>query len=451
MPEKKQKKSKGVPTSLKGMRDVIGDEHYDYQGFFEKASEVAVYYGFKPIETPILEKEEAFTSGVGTGTDIIDKEMYVLKVKGGEHLAMRPEGTAGVMRAYIENGMRSLPQPVMLYNYGSFFRHEKPQKGRWREFRQFNIEMLGTSKSIADAMVIKIITIILEEAGFKNLRVAINSIGDKECRPAYIKDLTAYFRKHLNAVCSNCQQRIKTNPLRLLDCKNEKCREIQAGAPEPIGSLCSECRQHFTEVIEYLEEAGVTYDIDNRLVRGLDYYTKTVFEVFDNTETEKTEDTEETEVKTKEDAEEKNFRSLALAAGGRYDHLAEAMGNKRPVPSVGGGIGVDRVLLSSTSRKLRPRIVKKPKVYFIQLGFEAKLKSFVVIEALRKAHVPVMHSVSKDKLSGQLAVAEKLEIPYTVILGQKEAMEGTVIVRNMNSRAQDTIPLEELPAYLKKI
>jgi len=457
MQEKKQRKSKEAPTSLRGMRDIIGDEHYDYQGFFEKAAEIAVYYGFKPIETPILEKEEVFTSGVGIGTDIIDKEMYSLKIKGGERLAMRPEGTAGTMRAYLENGMRSWPQPVMLYSYGSFFRHENPQKGRWREFRQFNIEMLGTSKSIADAMIIKIIATILEEAGLKNIQVRINSIGDKECRPAYIKELTAYYRKHLNSVCANCQQRIKTNPLRLLDCKDSKCTEIQGGAPDPISSLCNECRTHFKEVIEYLEETHVSYEIDNRLVRGLDYYTKTVFEIFNESEPLTDKDANEPDTTEKDIADKKKkgdsetTHPLALAAGGRYDRLAESMGSRKPVPSVGGGIGVDRVLLSPDRFILRPRIVKKPKVYFIQLGFEAKLKCIAVIEILRKARVPIMHSVSKDKLSGQLAVAERLSIPYTVILGQKEAMEGTVIVRNMNTRSQDTVALADLAMYIKKI
>src|SRR3989304_127827 len=187
-------------SSPKGMRDIIGDEYYNYQGLFEKAQEVAIYYGFKPIETPILEHEEVFTSGVGAGTDIVDKEMYSLKTKGGDKLALRPEATAAVMRAYIEHGMQSLPQPVMLYYYGPFFRHDSPQRGRLREFHQFGLEILGTDQNIADAMIIRILTITLEEAGAKNLLVDINSIGDKECRSHYLKELNSYYKKNISSI-----------------------------------------------------------------------------------------------------------------------------------------------------------------------------------------------------------------------------------------------------------
>jgi histidyl-tRNA synthetase len=441
-----KKKKKELLTSPKGMRDLIGDEYYAYQGFFEKASEIALYYGFKPIETPILEREGVFTSAVGEGTDIVEKEMYSLKTKGGNHLVMRPEGTAGIMRAYIENGMQSLPQPVMLYHYGPYFRHERPQKGRLRELRQFGLEILGTPKSVADAMVIRIITIILCEAGFTNIFVDINSIGDNDCRPAYVKLLTAYYRKHLNDVCADCRQRIKTNPLRVLDCKDEKCQPIKEDAPDSISALCIGCRQHFKEVLEYLEELGVPYRINNHLVRGLNYYTKTVFEIFDEDGIANNEDSNENE-----NNKEKAKAPLAVASGGRYDYLSKTLGGKKDVPSVGGGIGVDRLIASSQHKTFDPRIVKKPKIYFIQIGFEAKLKSLGVIEVLRKAKVPIMHSLSKDSLSGQLAVAERLEIPFTIIFGQKEALENTIIVRNMQNRSQDTVKIEELGDYLKKV
>lgn len=454
MPQgKPKKKVKELMTSPKGMRDIIDDEYYAYQGFSEKAAEIALYYGFKPIETPILEREAVFTSAVGEGTDIVEKEMYLLKTKGGNHLVMRPEGTAGIMRAYIENGMQSWPQPVMLYHYGPYFRHERPQKGRLRELRQFGLEILGTSKSIADAMVIRIITIILSESGFKNIFVDINSIGDSECRPAYIKLLTTYYRKHLNDVCHDCRQRIKTNPLRVLDCKDEKCQSIKEEAPDSISALCGPCRQHFKEVLEYLEALGVPYRINNHLVRGLNYYTKTVFEIFDEDGIENNADDKDgkegksgdlpTDVVTK--------APLAIASGGRYDYLAKTLGSKKDTPSVGGGIGVDRIIASSQHKAFNPRIVKKPKVYFIQIGFEAKLKSLGIVEVLRKAKVPIMHSLSKDSLSSQLAIAERLEIPFTIIFGQKEALEDTVIVRNMQNRSQNTVKIEELGDYLKKV
>ncbi len=434
-PEKAKKLKPEDIASPKGMRDIQDREYYEYQGFFEKASEVAVYYGFRPIETPILEREAVFTSSLGVGTDIRDKEMYVLKTKGGDQLAMRPEGTAGVMRAYIENGMQALPQPVMLYYYGPYFRHENPQRGRLREFRQFGLEVLGSTKSIMDALIIRSMTIILEEAGFKNLSVEINSIGDKECRGVYIRELISYYKKHIDELCTNCKERVKTNPLRLLDCKDERCQTPKVEAPTPIDSLCNDCRHHFKEVIEYVEAMNIPYRINNNLVRGLDYYTRTVFEILDAS------------VSTEEGAP----APLTLASGGRYDLLANALGSKKDVPAVGGSIGVDRVIMSPSHKPLDPRIVKKPKIYFIQLGVEAKLKSFAIIEVLRKARVPIAQSLSKDGLGQQLAVAERSGAPYTIIFGQKEAMDETVIIRNMETRSQETVKLANLPDFVKHL
>ncbi len=361
--------------------------------------------------------------------------MYIIKTKGGDHLAMRPEGTAAVMRAYIENGMQALPQPVMLYYYGPYFRHENPQRGRLREFRQFGFEILGSSKSIMDALVIRSMTLVLEEAGFKNLSIEINSIGDKECRSGYIRELTNYYKKHVNELCPHCKERIKTNPLRLLDCKDERCQGPKAEAPTPIDSLCNDCRHHFKEVIEYLEAMNIPYHINNNLVRGLDYYTRTVFEILDlgNPGTE-------------------NISGpVTIASGGRYDLLAQALGSKKEVPGVGGGIGVDRVLMSPSHKQLDPRIIKKPKVYFIQLGSEAKLKSLTIIETLRKARIPLAQSLSKDGLGQQLAIAERMGVPYTIIFGQKEALDNTVIVRNMETRSQETVTLEKLPDFVKHL
>lgn len=453
MQKQPQKKQRGETfSSPKGMRDLIGEEFYQYQGFFDKASEVAVYYGFKPIATPILEREGVFTASLGVGTDIRDKEMYELKTKGGDHLVMRPEGTAAVMRAYIEQGMQSWPQPVMLYYYGSFFRHENPQYGRLRELRQFGIEVLGTPKSIADAITIRTLSIILEEAGIKNIVVQINSIGDKACRPAYIRELTGYYRKHLDDLCRNCQERIKVNPLRLLDCKDEQCQAFKENAPDPIASLCAPCRAHFKEVVEYLETMGIPYEINSRLVRGIDYYTRTAFEFFEREPNQPDTTTPQKDAPADPSAEgERDITALSLGGGGRFDYLGRALGSKKDIPGVGGGIGVDRVLLSPNHKPLDPRILKKPKVCFIQLGFEAKLKSLSIIEILRKARIPVTQSLPKDSLSIQLGMAEKLGVPYAVIFGQKEAMEGTVIVRDMNTRSQETVKIEDLSEYIKKI
>jgi histidyl-tRNA synthetase len=430
--EKPQKKE--TPTSLKGMEDLIDDRYYAFQGLFEKAQEVAVYYGFKPIETPILEHEEVFVSAIGEGTDIVDKEMYTLRTKGGDKLAMRPEYTAGVMRAYLEHGMQTLPQPVMLYSYGQTFRHDKPQRGRWRQFRQFNLEILGTPKSIADALVIRTLTTILEEYGFKDLIVDINSMGDKETRPAFIKELVNYYKKHLEGLCKDCHERIKNNPLRLLDCKQEQCQPFKDNAPSSLSFLTNDARTHFKEVLQYLEEMGISYRVNNTLVRGQSYYTRTVFEVI------------------KIDSDENgNEKELTITGGGRYDNLARMMGSKKDVPAIGTGLSMERIMMFPECKNIPPRIMKTPKVYFIQLGFEAKLKSLCIMETLRKNRIPVYQSISKDSLGTQLSQAEKMEVPYCIIFGQKEAMDNTVIVRHMSTRSQDTVKIDALSDYIKHL
>jgi histidyl-tRNA synthetase len=419
-------------SSPKGMRDIMNEEFYNFQGFFEKAQEVAVYYGFKPIDTPILEHEKIFTSSIGEGTDIIDKEMYTLKTKGGDHLALRPEHTASLMRAYIEHGMQTMPQPVMFYQYGPTFRHENPQRGRYRQFFQFDLDSLGSEKSIMDALVIKVGMSILEEAGAQGLSISINSIGDKECRGTYLKELTSYYKKHINTLPAIDRERLKINPLRILDSKEEKTKELNENAPDSVSFLCPSCKKHFKEVLEYLEDMNIPYNINKNLVRGLSYYTRTVFEV--HTE-----------------SEEEGGLPVQIAGGGRYDYLARQLGSKKDVPAVGFSVGVDRIVASPWYKKLSPRIIKKPKIYFIQLGAEAKLKSLAIIEILRKAHIPIAQSLSKDSLSSQLAIAERLAIPYVLIFGLKEALNNSVIVRNMSNRSQETIKLSELLEYLKEI
>ena len=419
-------------SSPKGMRDIMNEDYYSFQGFFEKAQEIAVYYGFKPIDTPIMENEEIFTTTIGEGTDIIDKEMYTLKTKGGDHLALRPEHTAPLMRAYIEHGMQTMPQPVMFYQYGPIFRHDKPQRGRYRQFWQFDLDVLGNEKSIMDALVIKTGMTILKEAGAQNLSIEINSLGDKECRNGYLKELINYYKKNISGLAAIDRERLKTNPLRILDSKEEKTKEINAGAPDSVSFLCASCKKHFKEVLEYLEEMGIQYNINKNLVRGLSYYTRTVFEVY-------TDSGVEGELPTQ------------VASGGRYDYLAKQIGGKKDVPAVGFSVGVDRVVESSWYKNLSPRILKKPKIYFIQLGSEAKLKSLNIIEILRTAHIPIAQSLSKDSLGSQLAIAEKLAIPYAIIFGVKEAIDDSVIVRDMSNRSQETVKLKKLLEYLKEL
>ena len=427
----KKRTNKEPLSSVKGMRDILDNQYYQFQGFFEKAQEVAIYYGFKPIETPIVEYEDVFTSSIGEGTDIVDKEMYTLKTKGGDHLALRPEHTAGTMRSYIEHGMQALPQPVMLYSYGPVFRHDNPQKGRYRQFYQFDMDVIGSDKSILDALVIKTALTILSEAGATELSVDINSIGDKECRNSYIKELISFYKKNINILPAIDRERLKTNPLRILDSKEEKTIELNQNAPESISHLCVNCKKHFKEVLEYLEETGVPYSINKCLVRGLSYYTRTVFEIM------------------QEDKE--TGKKITITGGGRYDYLGKQLGSKKDVPAVGISIGVDRIVEAPWFSKLSPRIIKKPKIYFIQLGFDAKLKSLNVIEILRKGKIAIAQSISKDNLGAQLAIAEKLGMEYAIIFGQKEAIENSVIFRDMSNRSQETIKIPKLLEYIKNI
>ena len=393
----KEKEPEGELQTAKGMRDILGEEWLAYQGFLEKAAELAIYYGFRPLETPILERASLFERGTGADTDIVSKEMYLTRTRGGDTLALRPEFTPSVMRAYLENGLQAEPQPVMLYSSGPLFRHDRPQRGRYRQFYQFNLDALGTAKAVTDALIIKLLLTTLGEAGLKNLRLEINSLGDKECRPIFRRELANYYRKHARELCEDCRERLKENPLRLLDCKNPKCQELKEAAPESVGYLCAACKSHFREVLEHLEMLEIPYEINHQLVRGLDYYTRTVFEIFDPTET----------------------------------------------------IGWERRMLSPHYRRQPPRIIKKPKIFFIQLSFDAKLKAISVIEILRQARIPMAQSIAKDSLGTQLGLAEKLAVPHTIILGQKEALENTVIVRDMQNRSQEVVPLAKLADYLK--
>ncbi|MDQ5957674.1 MAG: Histidine--tRNA ligase [Patescibacteria group bacterium] len=420
-------------TKLKGTQDIRNDQYYQFQGMFEKAQEISEYYGFKPIETPTIERASTYQKAIGENTDIVEKEMYKFSVKGSDSIALRPEYTAGIVRAYIEDGMVSEPQPIMLYSYGPTFRHEKPQLGRYREFRQFNLEILGSDKAVADALVIKTVYDILTDFGFKELIIDINSMGDTENRQPYIKDLSSYYKKLSPSLCKNCQERIKTNPLRLLDCKEPECQEFKAKAPQIINYLSPDARKHFKDVLKFLEEMEIPFRINNTLVRGQDYYKRTVFEV----------------IQVHLD-EENNEKELTICGGGRYD-LSKHMGQKKEIPSVGAAMSFERIVMMPDCQKMNPRIIKNPKFYFIQLGFEAKLKSLHIIDILRHAKIPVHQNLSKDSLGAQLALASELNIPYALIFGQKEAMEGNVILRDMKKHEQEIIKIENLCEYIKKI
>lgn len=424
---KNKSKIKIFLQTPKGMHDILPEDYIFYQNVFDKAEEIASYYGFQPIQTPHLEKTDLFTASIGPATDIVEKQMYTLKTRGGDKLALRPEGTAPVIRSYFEHGMQTLPQPVMLWYKGSFFRHESPQKGRLREFQQFGLEIINEPKPVAEAIVVQVLKLIFEELGVGPVIVHINSIGDKECRPAFRKELVNYYRKNAKNLCKDCQRRLKINPLRLLDCKEQECIDLKGGAPQIIDYLCSSCKQHLRETLEFFDLREISYFLDSHLVRGLDYYSGTVFEIF----------------------EDKEPVDDALAAGGRYDYLAKTLG-KKDFPAAGGAIGVDRVIQLMKEKKIAPRQKRAPKIFLVQLGTVAKYKSLEIIEMFRKAHMPVSQSISKDSLRGQLKLAARLNVPYALILGQKEALENSIIVRNMESGTQETVAIKEVVEVIKK-
>lgn len=416
----------------KGTRDLLADDYILCQNIFDKAEEIASYYGFKPIQTPIIENIELFTTTAGKTSDIVEKQMYAIKNgDGDDKLVLRPEGTAPVMRAFVQHGMHTLPQPVMLWYKGSFFRHENPQRGRFREFLQFGVEMIGESKPIGEVVIIQIFTLILKELGLADLTIHINSIGDKECRGEYRKKLTSYYRKRLNSLCKDCKRRFKDNPFRLLDCKESQCAETKNNAPQTVDSLCSACKQHLKELLEFLDSSGANYLLDTHLARGLDYYSRTVFEIFSD---------------NKDDL---GRSPITLAAGGRYDSLAKVLG-KRDTPGVGGAIGVDRVAMMMKERQIAPKPKRMPKVFLIQLSHTAKQKSLSIIEMFRKANIYIAQSVSKDNLNSQLSIASKMNVPYVLILGQKESLENSIIVRDMEAGSQESLPMEKVVEIIKK-
>ncbi len=410
-----------------------GDIRY-LDAIVEKAKEISEFYGFSPIQTPHLEYADLFLRPLGETSDIVEKQMYTFKSRSGDMLALRPEGTASVMRAYQQNGMSSLPQPVKLYYHGSFFRYENPQKGRFREFRQFGIEVLGEADPIIDALVIKIFYLILFELGFKNTLVHINSLGDKECRPAYKKELSSYYKKKFNYLCKDCKRRFKENPFRMLDCKELECVELRSQAPQMIEHVCEACKEHFKNVLEFLDEGQIPYILDNYLVRGFDYYGRTVFEIF--LEEEKKEKSDE------------QAPSIALAGGGRYDELMAILGGKI-LPAAGAAFGLERIIYEMKRLNLPLALKSEPRVFLIQIGPAAKKKSFTLIEELRNEGIPVAESLSRDNFRAQLKIAAKVGAQFSLILGQKEAMDGSIILRDMDEGTQEIIMQNTLIEKLK--
>jgi histidyl-tRNA synthetase len=428
MKQKKLKQKKKTFQAPKGMRDILPSGQPYWEKIYRVARELAAAYGFGKIDTPILEDAELFVKATGQTTDIIEKQMYSLKTKGGDSLALRPEFTPGVIRAYLENGLSSLPQPVKLYSCGPLFRYERQQAGRYRQFSQLNFEIIGSAAPVSEAQIINLFFILFKEIGLKNINLQINSIGCRNCRPAYRKALVNYYSKRADRACSDCKKRLKQNPLRLLDCKEEKCAQLISGAPQIIDSLCEECHNHFKGVLEFLDELEIPYILNPYLVRGLDYYTKTVFEFC---------------------RENDEVRQGALGAGGRYDYLVKLLGGKE-TPACGGACGLERIVALMKEQSIKASSVLSPKVFLIQLGDLAKRKSLLLFEELRKSNVTAVESSSKDSIKTQLKLADKIGAKFVLILGQQEVLDKAIIVRDMQTGVQETIKQEKLIKELKK-
>ncbi|MEK7663977.1 MAG: histidine--tRNA ligase [Patescibacteria group bacterium] len=416
--------------SLAGMHDILPEDQVYFKKVAKSVESIANYYNFQRIDVPILEMAEVFIKGTGAATDIVEKEMYTFRTKGGDLVALRPEFTAGVARSYIENGMYNLPQPVKLWTIGPLFRHERAQAGRYRQLHQFNFEALGDKSPSLDSQIIQMCYDILKDLSFKGINIEVNSIGDSECRPYFKKIITSYFKSRKSSLCSDCQRRLRENPLRILDCKEEKCQMVKAGAPQIIDHLCENCHKHFKEVLEFLDELELPYTLNPYLVRGFDYYTKTVFEIIEKGGNKQSQG--------------------SLVGGGRYDGLVKLLGG-RDTPACGAAGGIDRIvnLIKLRSRKPKEK-QEESNIFLAQLGQLAKRKSLKLFEEFRAAKIPIAESFSKDSLRSQLKLADKMGIRWVLIFGQKEALEDFITLRDMQSGVQKEIKLDKVVKEMKK-
>lgn len=422
----------------RGTRDILPEEQKYWRFIEDIVDKRCGAFGFGKIETPIMENKELYAKGIGQATDIVEKEMYSVKRFSSEtanedddksELVLRPEYTAGIVRAYLEDGMQSWPQPIKLYSFGPIFRYDRPQKGRFRQFWQFNTEVIGDSSPLTDALLILLVWQIFQDLGLKNqIVVEINSLGCKSCRNKIKKQIIDYYKKYKNALCLDCQRRLDTNPFRLLDCKELNCQKIAAGSPQIIDNLCSECKKQFMQVLEYLDELGITYDLNPRLVRGLDYYTRTTFEV--------------------RDINDKN-RQSSLGGGGRYDNLVEIYGG-RPTPAIGFAGGIERIIDKLKELEIDVGSPKVAEIYIIQIGEKAKRMALRLISDLGSKGFSISSAFGKDTLKSQLRTASKNKARIALIIGQREALDKSVIVRDMMEASQETVDLKDLETLLIK-
>ena len=409
----------------RGTADVLPADQLYWSHIIQTAEALCRRYGYQRIDTPLFEDAGLFQRSIGAGTDIVEKETYSFEDRSHELLTLRPEGTAPVCRAYLEHGMHNLPQPVKLYYIAPSFRYERPQAGRYRQFHQFGYEALGETDPALDAEVIDMAWQLYRELGIGGLTVLLNSIGDSQCRPAYIQALVAYYQGLDDRMCRDCRMRLEKNPLRLLDCKQEGCQPLIQAAPKMLDYLCQECRDHFAHVERYLSLLGVPYQIEHRLVRGLDYYTKTVFEV----------------------APSGGGQQSTVGAGGRYDGLIEALGG-RPTPGIGFAAGVERMALTLKRQGTVLDDPGRPQVYLAYHGAAAKDAAVRLARQLRDAGLNTTLAVGDRSLRAQLRHANALNAAHAAIIGEEEVGQGTVTLRHLETGDQETVPQAGLAGRL---
>jgi len=418
-----------VYKAPRGMSDILPSEQGYWKYVEEKANSLCQLYGYQRLSTPVLEDAQLFTRTVLEGTDIVDKEMYVFRDRGGHELALRPEGTASVCRAYLQHGLFNSPQPVRLYYIGATFRYERPQAGRYRQHYQFGFEAIGDADPALDAEVVDMARSFLLSLGVEQFTIQLNSIGCKLCQPRYVEMLKRHYRVYMACLCSDCQTRLERNPMRLLDCKHSSCQEVADTAPKTIDFLCPECQAHFQSFEEYLRLLDIPFQLNHRLVRGLDYYTRTVFEIQPRGET---------------------TQQGALGGGGRYDNLIEELGGKF-TPAVGFAAGVERLIASLKEEQVSIPPLPEPSVFIAYLGSEAKNEAIKLAFLLRQANIAAIEAVGDRSLKAQLKQADARGISYTIIIGKEEMESQTVMLRDMKNGEQKSIPSTELAATLKQM
>ena len=411
-------------TRVKGFKDILHEEGKLYEKVINIAKEFFELNGFKQLTTPILEKTELFVRSIGETTDIVQKEMFTFQDKSGEFLTLRPEGTAPVVRAYIENSLYAYGNIHKFYYYGPMFRRERPQKGRLRQFHQIGIECFGSESPFLDAHVIHILYELLNRFQINNVSIEINSIGCKNCRPEYKEKLKKFLLDKREFLCDDCQNRIDKNPLRVLDCKNGECKKVVENSPLIIDFLCEECKNHFNKVKDFLNKFKVTYNINPFMVRGLDYYTRTVFEAISTS----------------------LGGQNAVGAGGRYDGLVREIGGKN-IPGIGFALGIERILLVS-NLKFEP---ESPDIYLILLGDNVYEKGLEIYKNLVSENFVVEFDYEMKGLKNQLKKADRLGCKYAIIIGEDELKEQVLLLRNLKESKQEKISFQELKEKLRSL